>query len=92
VKPATVGTHAAFAAINGLPGVIVDSPEGSVAFWLPIKLLKHRVTGRRFKPLNQPYRFAKSQNGYCRTFDLSIAIQPEPARPCGVPGILFKLR
>jgi hypothetical protein len=58
----------------------------------PLKLLKQRVTGRRFKPLNQPYRFAKSQNGYCLTFDLSIAIQPEPARPCGVPGILFKLR
>lgn len=33
-----------------------------------------------------------SQNGYCLEFDLSIAIHPEPARPCGVPGIAFKLR
>jgi hypothetical protein len=35
---------------------------------------------------------AKSQNGYCFTFDLSTVIQLDPARPCGVPGILFKLR
>jgi hypothetical protein len=41
--------------------------------------------------MNQPFS-AKPQNGYCLTFDLSIAIQPEPARPCGVPGIAFKLR
>jgi hypothetical protein len=32
-----------------------------------------------------------NQNGYCFTFDLSIAIQPEPAKACGVPDIRFKL-
>ena len=35
---------------------------------------------------------AKPQNGYCLTFDLSTVIQPEPARPCGVPGIVVNLR
>ena len=34
----------------------------------------------------------QNQNGYCLTFDLSIATQLSPARPCGVSGILFKLR
>jgi len=40
----------------------------------------------------ETHEHATSQNGYCLTFDLSIAIQPEPAKPCGVPGMLFKLR
>ena len=37
-------------------------------------------------------RTLQHQNGYCLTFDLSIATQLSPARPCGVSGILFKLR
>ena len=51
-----------------------------------------RYWGRWIRGAGSPYRGAKSQNGYCLEFDLSIVIQPEPASPCGVPGILFKLR
>jgi hypothetical protein len=72
--------------------VNVSKAAGEGAFVDELAILQPRPGYKRADRILLDDRSAKSQNGYCLTFDLSIAIQPDPARPCGVPGILVKLR